>query len=114
MGRSRAASVPGSQRTQEVLAWLLRNGRREQLCAKVAATSGAPYTLVEDAFQEVCHVAATTEKCRGESEGVFNWLLVATLRKVGKLRGRAYYRHEIPVDWGNSDQPEPTAGRRRG
>ena len=98
MGRNGAAP-DGRQRTQELLDWLLRNGKREQLCAEVAAISGAPRELVEDALQEVCERAAATDKCHGTSEGeVYKWLLTSTLHRVGKLLGRAHRRREVLVD----------------
>ena len=96
VGRT-AASAPGHQHTHKVLEWLLRNGRREEICATVARTTGAPRDLVEDALQDVCRVATT--KCRGETRGeVYNWLLKATLRRVAKLRGRSHQRYELLVD----------------
>jgi DNA-directed RNA polymerase specialized sigma24 family protein len=83
-----------------LLAWLLRNGRREKLCNEVAGISGAPAGLVEDALQDVCLLAATTHKCRGHSEGeVYNWLKRATLRRVRRLVDRAHLRREVLVDW---------------
>jgi DNA-directed RNA polymerase specialized sigma24 family protein len=98
VGRNGAAQ-DGRKRTQDLLDWLLRNGRREQLCAEVAASSGAPRELVEDALQEVCERAAATDKCRGSSEGeVYKWLLTATVHRVGKLLGRAHRRREVLVD----------------
>jgi RNA polymerase sigma factor (sigma-70 family) len=98
VGRNGAAP-DGRQRAQELLDWLLRNGRREQLCAEVAAISGAPRELVEDALQEVCEHAAAADKCQGTSAGeVYNWLLTATLHRVGKLLGRAHRRREVLVD----------------
>jgi DNA-directed RNA polymerase specialized sigma24 family protein len=65
----------------------------------VAAISGAPRELVEDALQEACERAAATDKCRGTSEGeVYNWLLTATVHRVSRLLGRAHRRHEVLVD----------------
>ncbi|MBA3262723.1 MAG: hypothetical protein H0T69_09710, partial [Thermoleophilaceae bacterium] len=49
MGRISAASDPGRQRTDELLDWLLRNGRREEICTTVGSATGAPHELVEDA-----------------------------------------------------------------
>ena len=51
LGRIGAAPDPRRQGTQELLDWLLRNGRREKLCGEVARISGAPHALVEDVFQ---------------------------------------------------------------
>jgi DNA-binding CsgD family transcriptional regulator len=107
VGRIGAAPDP-RQRTQELLDWLLRNGRRERLCAEVAAISGAPHELVEDALQEVCERAAATTKCRGTSEGeVYNWLLTATVNRVSRLLGRAHHRHEVLVDRVDGEYCEP-------
>jgi RNA polymerase sigma factor (sigma-70 family) len=90
-----------------VLDWLLRNGRREEICTSVARRTGAPRDLVEDALQDVCRIATT--KCRGETRGeVYNWLLKATLRRVAKLRSRSHHRHELLVDL-SSDEPKLTA-----
>jgi hypothetical protein len=107
VGRNGAAP-DGRQRAQELLDWLLRNGRRERLCAEVAAISGAPRELVEDALQEACERAAATDRCRGTSEGeVYNWLLTATLHRVGKLLGRSHRRHEVLVDPLEAEDSEP-------
>src|SRR5918994_7435829 len=97
----RSGKAPDRRRgPQELLEWLLRNGRREKLCDEVATISGAPHALVEDALQEVCELATTTRKCRGRSEGeVYNWLRRATLRRVKKLLDRAHLRREVLVDW---------------
>jgi DNA-directed RNA polymerase specialized sigma24 family protein len=105
----RIDAAPGRrQRTRELLDWLLRNGRRERLCAEVAAMSGAPHELVEDALQDVCERAAATDKCRGASEGeVYNWLLTATLHRVGKLLDRSHRRHEVLIDRVDGEQSEP-------
>jgi DNA-binding CsgD family transcriptional regulator len=100
VGRSGIAPRPGQQAPQELLAWLLRNGRREKLCNEVAGISGAPAGLVEDALQDVCLLAATSDKCRGRSEGeVYNWLKRTTLRRVRRLLDRAHLRREVLVDW---------------
>src|SRR5215207_3023888 len=100
VGRSGTLPRPGQQAPQELLAWLLRNGRREKLCNPVAGISGAPAGLVEDALQDVCLLAATTHKCRGHSEGeVYNWLKRTTLRRVRRLLDRAHLRREVLVDW---------------
>jgi RNA polymerase sigma factor (sigma-70 family) len=84
--------------TQDLLAWLLRNGRRAWLCRELQALTGAPPALVEDALQEACLLAATPGRCRGTSEGeVFIWLRATALSKVRDLRRSAYQRHEMPV-----------------
>jgi RNA polymerase sigma factor (sigma-70 family) len=102
VGRVTSASPPARQHPHELLDWLLRNGRREEICATVVRITGAPAELVEDALQDVCRVA--TSKCRGTSRGeVYNWLLKATLRRTAKLRGRSRHRREILVDL--SDDP---------
>jgi DNA-directed RNA polymerase specialized sigma24 family protein len=100
MGGNATAPRPAAREPHELVAWLLRNGRREKLCNEVAGISGAPAGLVEDALQDVCLLAATTRKCRGRSEGeVYNWLKRATLRRVKRLLERAHLRHEVLVDW---------------
>jgi DNA-binding CsgD family transcriptional regulator len=100
MAGNATAPGPGTREPQELVAWLLGNGRRERLCNEVAGISGAPAGLVEDALQDVCLLAATTRKCRGRSEGeVYNWLKRATLRRVKRLLERAHLRHEVLVDW---------------
>jgi DNA-directed RNA polymerase specialized sigma24 family protein len=100
VGRNGTAPRPAQQAPHELVAWLLRNGRREKLCNEVARLSGAPYGLVEDALQDVCLLAATTRKCRGRSEGeVYNWLKRTTLRRARRLLERAHLRYEVLVDW---------------
>jgi hypothetical protein len=100
VGRNGTAPRPGQLPPHELLAWLLRNGRRERLCNEVAGISGAPAGLVEDALQDVCLLAATRRKCRGRSEGeIYNWLKRTTLRRVGRLLERAHLRYEVLVDW---------------
>jgi RNA polymerase sigma factor (sigma-70 family) len=88
------------QRTQWLLEWLLRNGRREKLCAEVAKLTAAPHALVEDALQEVCLKASRRGDCRGQSAGeVYNWLRSATVNRVrDELKG-GFERYEVPVDW---------------
>jgi len=100
VGRNGTAPRPAQQAPAELLAWLLRNGRREKLCNEVAGISGAPAGLVEDALQDVCLLAASARKCRGRSEGeVYNWLKQSTLRRVRRLLDRAHIRYEVLVDW---------------
>jgi DNA-binding CsgD family transcriptional regulator len=100
VGRNGTASRPGQQQPHELLAWLLRNGRRERLCNEVAGITGASTGVVEDALQDVCLLAATTRKCRGGSEGeVYNWLRQSTLWRVRRLLDRAHLRYEVLVDW---------------
>jgi RNA polymerase sigma factor (sigma-70 family) len=94
------------QRTQSLLEWLLRNGRREKLCAEVAKLTAAPHALVEDVFQEVC-VRASNGGCHGQSQGeVYNWLRTATLRRVREQLKTGPQRRELPVDWA-ADRREP-------
>lgn len=105
------APRPAEQAPQELLAWLLRNGRQQKLCNEVARISGAPHGLVEDAPQDVCLLAATTRKCRGRSEGeVYNWLKRATLRRVRRLLERAHLRYEVLVDWSAVESELAPAG----
>jgi DNA-binding CsgD family transcriptional regulator len=100
VARNGTAPRPGQQPSGELIAWLLRNGRRERLCNEIAEITGAPGGLVEDALQDVCLLAATTRKCRGRSEGeVYNWLKRATLRRARRLLDRAHLRYEVLVDW---------------
>jgi RNA polymerase sigma factor (sigma-70 family) len=111
VGRNGTAPRPAQQAPHELLAWLLRNGRREKLCNEVARISGAPHGLVEDALQDVCLLAATTRKCRGRSEGeVYNWLKRTTLRRVKRLLERAHLRHEVLVDWSAVESELAPAG----
>lgn len=101
------AAFDRRQRRQQPLEWLLRDGAREQICATVTRLTGAPPTLVEEAFQEACQLAASG-KCRGDGTGqVYNWLLTTTLRGVKKLLERPHQRHELPVDW--RECPDPRA-----
>lgn len=111
MGRIGAAPQARRGRTQEVLDWLLRNGRRETLCGEVTRITGAPHALVEDVVQEVCLLAATTGKCRGGSEGeVYNWLRTSTLRRVRRSLDRAYHRREILVGWSGAEAERVPVG----
>jgi DNA-directed RNA polymerase specialized sigma24 family protein len=81
-----------------LLDWLMRNGRRERLCSDLAAATGAPSALVEDALQDACLIAASPGRCRGASEGeVYNWLRATTLTKIRDLGQLAHRRHEFPV-----------------
>jgi RNA polymerase sigma factor (sigma-70 family) len=95
------------QRIQSLLEWLLRNGRREKLCAEVAQLTAAPHALVEDVFQEVCLKASRRGDCRGESPGeVYSWLRTATLNRVrDELKG-GFERYELLVDW-RDEQRQP-------
>jgi RNA polymerase sigma factor (sigma-70 family) len=99
------------QRTQSLLEWLLRNGRREKLCAEVAKLTAAPHALVEDVLQEVCLKASRRGDCRGQSPGeVYNWLRSATLNRVRDELKAGFERHELLVDWsGEQRQPDDTS-----
>jgi RNA polymerase sigma factor (sigma-70 family) len=101
------------RRSRSLLEWLLRNGRREKLCAEVAKLTAAPHALVEDVFQEVCLRASCNGGCHGQSPGeVYNWLRTATLRRVREQLNTGWRRRELPVDWA-AEQRQPrdtTAG----
>jgi RNA polymerase sigma factor (sigma-70 family) len=90
------------QRIQLLLEWLLRNGRREKLCAEVAQLTAAPHALVEDVFQEVCLKASRRGDCRGQSR-------TATVNRVrDELKG-GFERYELLVDWSDEQrQPHDT------
>jgi DNA-directed RNA polymerase specialized sigma24 family protein len=87
-----------ARRPQELLGWLMANGRREVLCSDLCRSTGAPRPVVEDALQDACLLASRPGGCRGVSEGeVFNYLRAATLRKLRDQERLAHHYRELPV-----------------
>jgi DNA-directed RNA polymerase specialized sigma24 family protein len=92
---------------QQVLEQLLEDGRGDQLCGELMGITGASRALVEDAFQDVCLIAATPGRVRGSTEGeLYAWLRHAAIRRIRDLAQYAHRRHELLVAWDEAQPPQ--------